>query len=162
MSNFEGYKDRKQFQNIYTVPSVAMRGGDFSSVPVPLLDPTQCTVSGTGAAAVRNCAAFPGNQIPTNRIDPISVKLLEFYPEPNAAGHGQQLRVPAESRHQQGPVHTARRLRAELELDVDGPLQLRQRRRNLSGAEAERHEAAQPCAPGDGREHPHPFTDGRQ
>ncbi len=86
MSNYEGYKDRKQFQNIYTVPSVAMRGGDFSSVPVPLLDPTQCTVSGTGAAAVRNCAAFPGNRIPTNRIDPISLKLLEFYPEPNGAG----------------------------------------------------------------------------
>ena len=86
MSNFEGYKDRKQFQNIYTVPSVAMRGGDFSSVPVPLLDPTQCTVSGTGTAAIRNCAAFPGNRIPTGRIDPISVKLLEFYPEPNGAG----------------------------------------------------------------------------
>ena len=86
MSNYEGYKDRKQFQNNFTVPSVAMRSGDFSSLSVPLLDPTQCTVSGTGTAAVRNCAAFPGNRIPTNRIDPISAKLLEFYPEPNGSG----------------------------------------------------------------------------
>ena len=40
---------------------------------------------GTGAR-VRTCAAFPGNQIPASRINPISQKLLEFYPEPNAAG----------------------------------------------------------------------------
>ena len=86
MSNYEGYKDRKTFQNNFTVPSVAMRSGDFSSLSVPLLDPTQCTVSGTGAAATRTCAAFPGNRIPANRIHPISLKLLEFYPEPNAAG----------------------------------------------------------------------------
>jgi hypothetical protein len=82
MSNFEGYKDRKQGQNNFTVPSVAMRNGDFSAVPVPLLDPTQCTVTG----AIRTCAAFPGNQIPANRINPISKKLLEFYPEPNGPG----------------------------------------------------------------------------
>ncbi len=82
MSNFEGYKDRKQFQNLYTVPSVAMRNGDFSAVSVPLLDPTQCTVAG----GIRTCATFPGNQIPASRINTISKKLLEFYPEPNAAG----------------------------------------------------------------------------
>src|SRR6266446_2733200 len=32
MSNFEGYKDRKQFQNPYSVPSAAMRAGDFSQL----------------------------------------------------------------------------------------------------------------------------------
>src|SRR5262249_49226626 len=32
MSNFEGYRDRKQFQTPYTVPSAAMRGGDFSEL----------------------------------------------------------------------------------------------------------------------------------
>jgi hypothetical protein len=82
MSNFEGYKDRKTFQNNYTVPTSAMRAGDFSSVSTPLLDPATCTVSG----ATRTCATFPGNQIPAGRIAPISKKLLEFYPEPNAAG----------------------------------------------------------------------------
>src|SRR5262247_3292533 len=32
MSNFEGYKDRKQFQTLYNVPSAAMRNGDFSEL----------------------------------------------------------------------------------------------------------------------------------
>ncbi len=82
MSNFEGYKDRKQFQNNFTVPSVAMRSGDFSALATPLLDPATCSVVG----GVRNCSAFPGNRIPANRIHPTSVKLLEFYPEPNASG----------------------------------------------------------------------------
>ncbi len=31
---------------------------------------------------------FPGNQIPTNRLDPIAIKLLEWYPEPNIPGAG--------------------------------------------------------------------------
>src|SRR5438477_4090128 len=32
MSNFEGYRDRKQFQTPYSVPSSAMRSGDFSEL----------------------------------------------------------------------------------------------------------------------------------
>src|SRR5215471_5810979 len=32
MSNFEGYRDRKQFQSLYSVPSAAMRSGDFSEL----------------------------------------------------------------------------------------------------------------------------------
>ena len=32
MSNFEGYKDRKQFQTPYTRAVTAMRGGDFSEL----------------------------------------------------------------------------------------------------------------------------------
>ena len=31
---------------------------------------------------------FPGNIIPTNRLDPIALKLLEWYPEPNIPGAG--------------------------------------------------------------------------
>src|SRR5439155_22000594 len=68
MSNFEGYKDRKQFQNLYSVPSAAMRRGDFSELLANLgavdpqtgqragviVDPTQCTVVGT----TRTCAPF--------------------------------------------------------------------------------------------------------
>src|SRR5256714_330210 len=61
MSNFEGYRDRKQFQNLYSVPSTAMRSGDFSELLANLgavnpqtgqrtgiiVDPTQCAVAGT-------------------------------------------------------------------------------------------------------------------
>ena len=84
MSNWEGYRDRKQAQNNFSVPLAAWRTGDFSSFSGPLYDPATCTVSG----GARRCATFPGNRIPTNRIHPISQKLLEFYPEPNATGTG--------------------------------------------------------------------------
>src|SRR6185295_17832325 len=93
MSNFEGYRDRKQFQNPFSVPSSAMRNGDFSELLSSLgainsqtgqrtnviVDPTQCTVVGS----TRTCNPFPGNVIPASRINAISKKLLEFYPEPN-------------------------------------------------------------------------------
>jgi len=94
LSNFEGYNDRKQFQNLYSVPSAAMRNGDFSELLRNLgaissqtgqpsgviVDPTQCTVVGNN----RSCAAFPGNVIPSGRVNAISTKLLEFYPAPNS------------------------------------------------------------------------------
>src|SRR5262245_36130687 len=96
MSNFEGYRDRKQFQNLYSVPSAAMRSGNFSELLASLgainpqtgqstgvlVDPTQCTVAGSA----RTCTPFPGNIIPASRIQSVSKKLLEFYPEPNSGG----------------------------------------------------------------------------
>jgi hypothetical protein len=95
MSNFEGYKDDKQFQTLYSVPSAAMRSGNFSELlgqsginPQTgqpngvIVDPTQCTVVGT----TRTCLPFPGNRIPAGRINAISQKLLEFYPEPTSGG----------------------------------------------------------------------------
>jgi hypothetical protein len=96
MSNYEGYRDRKQFQTPFSVPSTAMRGGNFAELLANLgainpqtgqpngviVDPLQCTVTGTS----RVCAPFPGNVIPASRIHGIAKKLLEFYPEPNSAG----------------------------------------------------------------------------
>jgi len=82
MSNWEGYKDNKTNLVPFTVPTAAMRAGDFSAYTSPLYDPATCTVTGT----VRSCLPFDGNRIPSNRIASISQKLLEFYPEPNAAG----------------------------------------------------------------------------
>src|SRR5262245_45941476 len=98
MSNFEGYRDRKQFQTLYSVPSEAMRNCDFSQLLSSLgavksqtgqrtniiVDPTKCTVSGTS----RVCDPFANNVIPTNRFNPIAVKLLEFYPAPNNGATG--------------------------------------------------------------------------
>lgn len=86
MSNFEGYRDRKQFQNPFSVPSAAMRSGDFSELlpNIGIGDPTKCTVIGTR----RTCTPFPGNMIPADRLDPTALKLLEFYPLPNVPGAG--------------------------------------------------------------------------
>jgi hypothetical protein len=98
MSNFEGYRDRKQFQTLYSVPSAAMRTGNFSELLANLgainpqtgqrtgivVDPNQCTVVGS----TRTCAPFAGNIIPANRLDETSKQLLEFLPEPNTGSSG--------------------------------------------------------------------------
>ena len=73
MTNYEGFRLRNQRETPYSVPSVAMRNGDFSQVSTALRDP------------VRN-APFPGNIIPKDRIDPISQALLDYYPAPNQPG----------------------------------------------------------------------------
>lgn len=53
------------------VPSVAFRGGDFSSLPTAVIDPS------TGQP-------FPGNRIPASRISPVAAALLNTYiPAPN-------------------------------------------------------------------------------
>jgi hypothetical protein len=75
MSNFEGFRLRNQQEAVFSTPSVAMRNGDFSGAGVTIRDPQ------TGQP-------FSGNQIPANRLSPIAIKLLEWYPEPNIPGAG--------------------------------------------------------------------------
>ncbi|MGH9799435.1 MAG: hypothetical protein ACRD82_03645, partial [Blastocatellia bacterium] len=72
MTNFEGYRDRKTTRGRYSLPLAAWYGGDFSSLSNPIYDPVTRT-------------QFAGNKIPTNRIHPTSLKLLEFYPSPTLA-----------------------------------------------------------------------------
>ena len=69
-----------------TMPTLLERGGDFSQSigpqgPVTIYDPlTQ--------------SPFPGNVIPTNRLDPTSLGLLKYYPTPNAPGYKQNYQAP--------------------------------------------------------------------
>ena len=63
-----------------TVPTMAMRNGDFSAVANGIYDPTTGAVNGSGRTA------FANNQIPQNRISPIARRLIAMIPEPNIAG----------------------------------------------------------------------------
>jgi hypothetical protein len=63
-----------------TIPTMAMRNGDFSAVSQKIYDPFTGDVSGA------NRVAFANNQIPQDRISPIARKLLAFLPEPNIPG----------------------------------------------------------------------------
>jgi Carboxypeptidase regulatory-like domain len=63
-----------------TVPTMAMRSGDFSAVTQRIYDPF------TGDVGGNNRVAFPANIVPANRISPIAQKLIGFIPEPNIAG----------------------------------------------------------------------------
>lgn len=70
-TTYEGARLRQQTQRVFNVPPTAWRTGDMSSVTTPIKDPL------TGLA-------FPGNKIPTSRINPVSAATLSlFYPQPN-------------------------------------------------------------------------------
>ena len=76
-----------------TVPTAAMRNGDFSAVTQHIYDPTTGDINGNGRVA------FDNNQIPANRISPIAKQLLSFIPLPNfAAPLGQNNFVQAQTR----------------------------------------------------------------
>ena len=72
MANYEAFRQRQNFQSIYSVPTAAMFNGDFSALNTTIYDPV-------------TKAAFPGNVIPQNRIDPVSKKLLQYYAPANIA-----------------------------------------------------------------------------
>jgi len=66
-----------------TVPTQAMRNGDFSALlaqGIQIYDPQSAQIS-TGTSVVRQ--PFPGNIIPKDRINPIAQKVLSYYPLPN-------------------------------------------------------------------------------
>jgi hypothetical protein len=70
-ATFEGFRLPQQTTLQDTVPTQAMRNGDFSREGVTVIDPL------TGKA-------FPGNVIPADRISPIAKQFLNLYPLPNA------------------------------------------------------------------------------
>lgn len=69
---YEGLRVRQGITTSATVPSVAERIGDFSAMSGPLLN--------LAAGGV----PFPGNQIPSAAINPVSRNVLNMYPVPNA------------------------------------------------------------------------------
>jgi hypothetical protein len=90
MVAFERYREIQPNPFTLSVPTSEMRTGDFSKLvdatgrQVAIYDPT------TGRAAngqwVRD--PFPGNIIPTNRINPIGPKVLGYLPLPNVVTPG--------------------------------------------------------------------------
>ncbi len=98
--DYEGFRLRQGVSYTETVPTAQERGGDLSALAAsqghPIYDPL--TTCGTGAPGTPACApgvavgtrtAFAGNVIPTSRINPTSLLLLNLYPAPNAAGNAQ-------------------------------------------------------------------------
>lgn len=85
MTNYEWFRQRRNVQAVYSVPTPLMRTGNFSELPFGtqgIFDPrTRRDVGGVVTAD-----QFPGNQIPASRLDATSQKLLEFLPPPNLPG----------------------------------------------------------------------------
>lgn len=83
--SYQGTRIRIGDSRLTTVPSAAVRSGDFSGERVNLnqiYDPM--TLAGSGAAATQQ--PFPGFRIPESRMDPVSRTIIGLYPMPNVAG----------------------------------------------------------------------------
>jgi hypothetical protein len=83
--NYSGNQSSNLFDQYATVPTDAMRSGDFSASAIQLIDPA------TGQP-------FSGNQIPENRIDASSRSLLQYIPAPNLPGTSRNYHVSTTSR----------------------------------------------------------------
>jgi hypothetical protein len=83
---FEGLQDSTPNTNFLTVPTLPERGGDFSQLlalkaplsPVTIYDPSTAVLNGSTVTRT----AFPGNVVPTNRLNPIALKYLQYFPAP--------------------------------------------------------------------------------
>jgi hypothetical protein len=74
MFSYEGLRETRQTVAQAVVPSLKMRQGDFSEVSTVIRDPF-------------TNLPFPGNIIPTNRLDPTALQMLNQYmPLPNQVG----------------------------------------------------------------------------
>lgn len=96
--SWEFYKEHRQTTGIYqTVPTAAMRNGDFSQIlgrnlgndPIgraiienSVYDPG--TARSQGGTVVTD--PFPGNRIPAEDISPVAAKIQAFIPQPTNAG----------------------------------------------------------------------------
>ena len=73
-ADYQGHRESLGQTFLSTVPSMAMRAGNFSELSRAIYDPT-------------TREPFPGNVIPTERIDTVARNILtQLYPEPNTAG----------------------------------------------------------------------------
>jgi hypothetical protein len=82
---YEGQRLRTGGVDTFTVPTLLQRIGDFSQTQnaagklIPIYDPgTTKTVNGI---SVRD--AYAGNMIPAAQLDPVALRILQFYPLPN-------------------------------------------------------------------------------
>ena len=79
------------FRSLSSVPTPAMKGGDFSGLmasngqPVLVYDPLT-TRMGADGKYVRD--PFSSNKIPNPRINAVSSKILSYFPDPNRPGTG--------------------------------------------------------------------------
>ncbi|MPY89383.1 MAG: hypothetical protein GEU99_15830 [Luteitalea sp.] len=82
--SYEGFFERSTAFDFLSVPTTALRGGDFGNArnedgsAQTIYDPLTGNADGTGRQP------FANNVIPADRINPVAEQLLDFYPLPNA------------------------------------------------------------------------------
>ncbi|MBI3683770.1 MAG: TonB-dependent receptor [Acidobacteria bacterium] len=69
---------REQLTRLSRIPTPQMRAGNFAGLAA-IHDPATQNAAGTRDP-------FPGNVIPGSRFDPVAIRMIQLYPEPNRAG----------------------------------------------------------------------------
>ena len=84
---YEGFRSVRSANNITTVPTQAMQDGDFSDPDLPRLYDINTTRIDPSAPAGYTRDVFPGNKIPSSRIDQNASTIFKsVYPLPNMPG----------------------------------------------------------------------------
>lgn len=80
--SYEGFMQRGDQLSFATVPTAAVRTGNFADFAPSgtIYDPRTGITSGAGRTP------FPGGQIPVNRLNPLAQTLLGYVPLPNQSG----------------------------------------------------------------------------
>ena len=85
-ADYQGLRKHSSLTSILSEPTAAMRTGDFTGYPATMYDPS------TYSAATNTRTPFPGNKIPSNRIDPIGNNIMQIFPLPNLSGFANNFR----------------------------------------------------------------------
>lgn len=90
-ASYQGTRERRGQTFVGTVPTLGMRGGDFSATGLfPIYDPATTRPDPKNPKKIVR-SRFPGNLVPKSRWDPVSAKLNEIFPLPNRRGHENDL-----------------------------------------------------------------------
>jgi hypothetical protein len=86
---YEGLYIMRNLNTTYNVPPDAQRLGDFSALlkissRYQIYDPMTTRAAATAGRFNRD--PLPGNIVPTSRLDPAALKLLQYWPKANQAG----------------------------------------------------------------------------
>src|SRR5262245_7454766 len=112
MLNWEGLREKKSLTSTPALPLTAWREGDFSQLRdasgnlVTIYDPATRVFDAAGTVILAP-SAFPGNKIPADRINPVSKKLLAYFPLPQQEVVGANF-VNNEARHANADQFTYR------------------------------------------------------
>jgi len=78
--SYEGTRQDREVPRTLSVPTQAVRSGNFNGTGTTIYDPSTGNPDGTGRTP------FPGNTIPQDRISQVAKKLLAQLPLPNLTG----------------------------------------------------------------------------
>lgn len=78
--SYEGTRQNRQVPNTISVPTAAVKRGDFSATGATIYDPRTGNPDGTGRTP------FANNVIPADRISEVAKKIAQYWPEPNLPG----------------------------------------------------------------------------